>query len=84
MKFEEDYLYQQAPRVVKYNPYYLAWCRSTGRSLDDEPDNSFEYQAWITGKHREYRKLKGLPVDRYPSGDYAEEFTAWLNEGCRT
>ena len=62
------------------NPYYLAWCKATGTDAQKRLDSYHEFMAWIGRKHREYRKLKGLPLDRYPSGDYAEEFTDWLNK----
>lgn len=80
MKFNKDYLYPQKPRVVKYNPYYLAWCRETGKSIDDESNKRWEYQAWITGKYIEYRKLKGFLVNQSPLGNYTKDFTDWLND----
>lgn len=60
-----------------YQPYYLEWCRQTGQT----PGNRFktyEFIAWISERHREFRLLTGWPDGTAGLQPYKNEFIRWL------
>lgn len=65
-----------------YNNYFTAYLKAHGIKDGDEV-MFHEYSRWITGKHDEFRQMKGCPYcNGYPP-DVQEEFNAFILASCR-
>ena len=55
-------------------PYYQEFIKQHG-----EENPNHEYISWINGKHREFKQLKGIPVNYPYSEEMRKEFGLWLS-----
>lgn len=69
---------------MEYCPYFLEYMkRHPGKTWPHQsnyPGNR-EYIDWIMDKHRQFKQEMDYPNNQYPTHEYSEAFTKWLQNG---